>query len=94
VVTGANSVDGCLHHYLGRDPPKVRLRFVPHVRKPEQLLKQLTKPGRIWFVHAWRSSTPRALREIVRREFELQDSYSALTSWGEVYVYLRDPGPR
>lgn len=94
VVTGANSVDGCLYHYLRRDPPKVRLRFVPHVRKPEQLLEQLTKPGRIWFVHAWRSSTPRALREIVRREFELQDSYSALTSWGEVYVYLRDPGPR
>lgn len=90
VITGRNAVDTCLLHYLAPHPPPARIGILTRIRTPEQLLLQLARPGRIWFVFAWKGEVAPEFLELVDRRFTLVQSYPALTDWGEIYIYLRE----
>ncbi len=89
IITGRNSVDTCLLHYLKSYPPPARIGILTRVRTPEQLLPQLGRPGRIWLVFAWKDEIPAEFLEVVDRHFTLRQTYPALADWGQIYVYLR-----
>ena len=90
IISGINAAGTCLRHYLWKNPASVKATILDHIETSEQMKAELSKPGRIWFVHAWRTSTSQNLLDTVESNFSHQQSYPALTDWGEIFIFLRE----
>ena len=89
IIAGKNAVSTCLLHYFRRNPTNGKATILGHIRTSEQMKAELSEPGRIWFVHAWRTSTPQELLDTVESNFSFQHKFPALTEWGEIFIFLR-----
>jgi hypothetical protein len=90
IITGKNAASTCLSHYLRRNPASTETTILGNIRTSEQMKAELREPGRIWFVHAWRTSTSQELLDTVESNFSDQRRYPALTDWGEIFIFLRE----
>jgi hypothetical protein len=90
IMTGKNAVSTCLRHYLRRNDASVKATILQNIRTAEQVKAELREPGRIWFVHAWRSGTSRELLKTVESNFTHRRRWPALTDWGEIFIFFRE----
>jgi hypothetical protein len=90
IITGKNASRISLRHYFRRNPASVKATFRGPIKTSKQLKAELSEPGRIWFVHAWRTSTSQELRDTIESNFSYQRKYPALTTWGEIFIFLRE----
>jgi len=90
IMTGKNGVDYGVLYYLRRQRPTFPVEFLPRIKTAEQVEEQIERPGRIWFIHAWRKTTSSRLLLTVYDHFHLMGSYPAMNDWGEIYIFLRE----
>jgi hypothetical protein len=89
IITGKNAAGTSLRHYLRGSPASTNATVLVHIRTSDKMKAELSEPGRIWFVHAWRTSTPQELLDTVESNFSFQRKFPALTEWGEIFIFLR-----
>jgi mannosyltransferase len=90
IITGKNAARTSLRHYFRRNPASVKATIRGPIKTSRQLKAELSEPGRIWFVHAWRTSTSQELLDTIESNFSYQRKYPALTDWGEIFIFLRE----